>query len=219
MYFQSSLPPQCAIFQACVAAEVVQPTLLSQPLPPTPPTPPPNIPPIPPFRQRAPPTQIPPIPPSNTPPCPPTPPTPSSPDPLKYVLRSFHDQIVTELKRKIKLEQEEKFRYKARAEYFENLAKARKEGENLPKKTIEAVTRGQLGACGFSEARMDVTLRGQKRSNKWTIGGMKASLSSISVTCLLSFFFYLRSSLSSKSSFASSVLKYFLNLVICMKSS
>ena len=102
-YFQSSLPPQCAIFQACVAAEVVQPTLLSQPLPPTPPTPPPNIPPIPPFRQRAPPTQIPPIPP--TPPCPPTPPTPSSPDPLKYVLRSFHDQIVTELKRKIKLEQ------------------------------------------------------------------------------------------------------------------
>ena len=200
-------------FQACVAAEVVQPTLMSQPLPPTPPL---VIPPISP-----PPTPslvIPPIPP--IPPCPPTPsspPTPLSPDPMKYVLRSYHDEIVQALRRRIKLEQEEKFRYKAKAEYYENLAKGRKEGENLPKKTIEAITRGRLEKCGFSEARMDVVLRGQKRSNKWTTEGMKASLSSISVICLLSFFFYLRSSLSSKSSFPCLVLKCFLSVYYCMK--
>mgnify|MGYP001191377463 CR=1 FL=1 len=147
-------------FQACVAAEVAQPPpLLLQTLPPSPPSKTPQTPP----------------PCLTPPPLPPTPPTPQSPDPLKYVLRTYHNEIVQALQRKIKEEREEKFRFKARAEYFESMAEARKHAENLPKKTIDAVVRGRLKECGFSEGRMDVTLKGQKRSRKWTIEGMKAS--------------------------------------------
>ena len=146
-------------FQACLAAEVAQPPLLLQPLPLSPPSEPPQTP----------------LPCLTPPPIPPLPPTPQSPDPLKYVLRSYHDQIVQTLKRIIKEEREEKFRYKAKAEYFESMAEARKHAENLPKKTTDAIVRGRLAECGFSEGRMDMTLKGQKRSRKWTNEGMKAS--------------------------------------------
>ena len=107
---------------------------------------------------------------------------------MNYVLRSYHDKIVQSLKNKLREEREEKFRYKARAEYFEAMASARKQGECLPKKTIDSITRGRMGECGFSEARMDVTLRGQKRSNKWTTEGKESNLIIYYILCLLSLF-------------------------------
>ena len=165
-----------------------------------------TLPPSPPSEAHPPPCLTPP-----PPPLPPLPPTPQSPDPLKYVLRSYHDEIVKALKRKIKEEREEKFRFMAKAEYFENMAEARKHAENLPKKTVEAVVRGRLAECGYSEARMDVTLRGQKRSNKWAIEGMKASFI-FHFSALFAFFLLLPLVQSLFCSFfAFSFLKYFMS--------